>query len=353
MDIMYNWDNYINVIDYLKKIYNNTLEYLQDNDYSTDYAQEFTSDIEDFLYYFKIKDYNVNMILDKINEIDTIEFYDSLYLGDDNIDEDTIMPVLYRGTKILLSSLIRGDKRLTSMERRRLYLYQGLIQCIFSFKSKKTIRFSGMYERYLHADAYHTSFIVNNGWLLLEYTLAQELAEKMTYKMVDKIRPGYRPGLENEVYPIDESKVSSNLEMYRMFQEILVHFGLTLNQIGTMYDYSEKSILNDLIKYSINNSFSSMVIDEYNHRGLSLELYQLLYLMGLLINEKLRYYSINFNRVELSIDEVNMIYDNVMNLMNSLISFDNKVENKQSNIYILHDPKVKEKLLKLIKYNEI
>lgn len=354
MEFTYNWDSYPRVIDYLSKIYINNINYLLNNGYDLEYAKEFTRDIEDYLYYFKIKKYNINIIIDKINDIDNIEFYDSLYVNNNKNHEETILPVLNRGTKILLSTYISGDNRLSSKERRKLYIYQGLSHSVISLKNKKTLLFSKKYNRYLDG-IYITENIVNNGWLLLEDTLSQELAEKITYCTLNKIRPGYKPGLENEEYPISDYKISSNLEMYRMFQELIIKFGLTINKIGNIVNYSDKSIMNDMLKYSINNDFSSIVIDQYNQDNLSLELYQILYLMGLLINEKYRIYHMNFINNKLTTQEIDEIYDRIVKLTNLLISFNDNQNTKEdtSNIIILYDNKVKEKIKKLIKNNEI
>ena len=117
-------------------------------------------------------------------------------------------------------------------------------------KSKKTLEFSKIYSKYLRYNISKTETIVNNGWLLIEDVLSQELAEKITYYALNKVRPQCRPGLENEEFPISGSKISSNLEMYRVFQSLLVNFGLTLGKISTIYDYSEKAIINDLLKYA-------------------------------------------------------------------------------------------------------
>ncbi len=352
MEFIYNWDNYPDVIDYLKKVYYNTFYYLEDNGYSNIYAQEFVNDIEDFLYYFKIKQYNVEAILNRIKDIEVIEFYDSLYIDNKNNDNSNIPPVLNKGIKLLLNVDIASDARLSAKERRKLYLYQGLTHSILSFKNKKTIQFSQFYRRYLDKNITTTEMIVNNGWVLLEDTLAQELAEKITYHMTNRIRPGYRPGLENEEYPISGHKISSNLEMYRMFQEISIRFGLT---IGNIFNYLDKSILSNMLKYSINYDFSSIVINEYIKRDLLLELYQILYLMGLLINEKYRTYHMNFISNKLDNEEVDSIYDRIIELTNALINMDNRnMENTLSNdIIVLYDPKVKEKIKKLVNNHEI
>lgn len=352
MKYNYNWDNYLNVIDYLNILYNNTFTYLKDNNYSELYAYEFVSYVEDFLYYFKINNYNVSNIVNKIKDIELIEFYDSFYANDNYNDVFELPPVLNKGTKILLNVSITGNKRLSSKERRRLYLYQGLIHSIFSFKNKKTIMFSKMYNRYLDNNSNIIEITINNGWLLLEDTLSQELAEKTTYSLLNKVRPRYKNGLEDEVYPISSNKISSNLEMYRMFQEIIIHFGLTLNKLEKMINNSNKFIINDLLKYAIENDFSLLVMSEYRERNITLELYQLLYLMGLLINEKYRMYHINFLRYnKLSISDIDKIYDNIISLCDSLVKYKNTITD--DNIIVLYDENIKKKIKKLIQDKEI
>ena len=351
MEFMYNWDRYIQVIDYLKGVYTNTLNYLEISGYSPIYAQEFVTDIEEFLHYFEVKGYNVACLLDDIKDIEIVEFYDSLYI--DNQDtENIIPPVLNRGIKVLLSTDIKGNERLTAKERRKLYLYQGLAHSILSFKNRKTLQFSKFYTRYLSANHQTTEMIVNNGWLLLEDTLAQELAEKITYYTLEKTRPKYRLGLENETYPIEENKILSNLEMYRMFQEITARFGLT---IGNVFNYQDSSTFNVMLKYSINNDFPDIVINEYTKKNLLLELYQLLYLMGILINEKYRMYHINFINSETTPEQIDKIYDNVINLLNSLMNYNNQnyLDTTPSNVIVLYDQQVKNKIRKLIQKNEI
>ncbi len=353
MKLNYDWGIYASVIDFLDRIYNNTVSSLIENGYDIKYANEFINDIEDYLYYFKIHNYNINNIIHKLEDIESIEFYDSLVINNVN-DNIKFPPVLNKTIRILLNASIQGDKRLSSRERRRLYLYQGLSHSLISMKSKKTLEFSKIYSKYLRYNISKTETIVNNGWLLIEDVLSQELAEKITYYALNKVRPQCRPGLENEEFPISGSKISSNLEMYRVFQSLLVNFGLTLGKISTIYDYSEKAIINDLLKYAINNNLSYLVIAEYNKKDNLVSLYQTLYLMGLLVNEMYRTYNINFIYDSfLTEEEVNEIFENILELTNSLISFDNEEypDADITNIYL--DREHKEKILKLVTYHEI
>ena len=354
-ELNYDWGNYTSVIDFLNNIYNNTIVFLIKNGYEIKYAKEFINDIEDYLYYFKIHNYNINNIIRKLEDIEVIEFYDSLVINKDNNNDNYKFPlVINKAIKILLNTSIQGDKRLSSRERRRLYLYQGLSHSLMPMKNQKTLEFSKIYSKYIKYNKINTEMIVNNGWLLIEDTLSQELAEKITYYALDKIRPQYRPGLENEYYPINNSKISSNLEMYRVFQPLLINFGLTLGKISNIYDYSEKTIINDLLKYAIKNDLSYAVIAEYNEKDKLISLYQTLYLMGILVNEMYRNYSINFiHNNPLTLEEINEIYDNIIFLTNSLISIKSEEYPNADIKNISLGREQKEKILRLVMYHEI
>ena len=356
MMYMYNWDSNPNVIEYLNKLYKNTLSYLTENNYDAEYANEFIYDVEDFIYYFKINKYNVNNILSKISDIECIEFYDSFFTSNRVNDNSEVPPVMNRGSKLLLNVDIAGNKRLSSKERRRMYLYVGLAHSILSFKSTNTLMLAKLYSRYLSSNEAMTESIVNNGWQLLEDTLAQEIAEKITYVTIGKVRPGYRPGLDGEEYPISGHQVSSNLEDYRVFQEILVRFGLTISKIGNLFDYSNNSIINDLIDCSINHRLSNVIINDYCDRKNSFKLYQLLYLMGILLNEKYRVYHMNYIRNnKLSVEEVDRIYGSIHDFTDELVNFDDNAVNDKDNgnIVSLYDPEIREKIKKLVMHNEI
>lgn len=355
MELNYDWSKYPQVLEFLTKIYFNSIDKLTESEYDRIYVQEFINDIEDYLYYFKIHNYNINNIIYKLQDIEVIEFYSSLIVGDEkNNSNINFPPVINRYTSILLNSNIKGDKRLTSRERRRLYLYQGLSHNLMNMKNLKTMEFSKIFSRYLNFEKNKTETIVNNGWMLIEECLCQELAEKITYFSLDKIRPQYRPGLENEEYPVNGSKISSNLEMYRPFQEITVNFGLTISKIANLYDYSEKAILNDLLKYSINNNLPYLVIAEYNEKDNLLELYQILYLMGLLVNEEYRNYHKSFLYEDsLTEKEGNQIYEMLLELLNRLISFEEEKYINTDISNIKYDKETKAKVLKLVNDRKI
>ena len=76
----------------------------------------------------------------------------------------------------------------------------------------------------------------------------------------------------------------------------------------------------------------------------------MLYLMGIMVNEKYRTYHMNFIKKELSMEEIDKVYDRIVSLTNSLINFDNRNE---SNVFTLYDDKVKRKIKKLTQNYEI
>lgn len=115
MELNYDWDNYASVIDFLNNLYDNTVMLLIEKGYDIKYANEFINDIEDYLYYFKIHNYNINNIIHKLEDIQVIEFYDSLVINSNSINDNIkFPPVINKTIKILLNTNIQGDNRLSS-----------------------------------------------------------------------------------------------------------------------------------------------------------------------------------------------------------------------------------------------
>lgn len=349
MNFKYNWKNNA-VIFFLNKIYYNTYRWLVENDYDVSHAEELLISLEDFIYYMESHGYSANLIISKLSDIEHIEFFESLYITNNNSESnlDELPNVINTGTRILLNSNLASDARLSSKERRRLYLYKGLAKSIFSLQSEKTFAFNKIYSEILDNESSRTATIVNNGWLLLEDILSQELAEKVTYATLERIRPGYRIGLENEKIGLSGALVSSNLECERAFQAVLVDFGLTISKIGTCLEYNKGIVISSLLNYGIKEKLSDIIIIEYIENGNILELYELLYLMGLLQNEKLKQYHISFiPNLELDEKEINKVYQNIFELTKRMINFDNK-EYHEIPLFIDLSLDTKSKVLKLI-----
>ena len=323
MTFKYNWEKHPKAEDLLTKIYNNTLASLGEK-----YAEEFVIDIDDFLYYMlTFYSNSFEKIIDCLYSVELIGFQKDFYIIKDEtiiLNPNMTPPVVNIENKILLNPFLKGDSRLTEEERRRLYLYHGLVHNILSFKNEKTKEFSKIYSDVLGNNKYEVETIVDNGWLLLEEVIAQELAEKATYTIIGKTRPGKRYGIESrDLFPIDDNNVFSNLEFYRMFQDILINFGTTISKIGNTGEYSVPLIIIDILKKAINTNFSESVISEYINKGNETELYILLYLMGILINEKYATYGLRpIKELKINSTEVQKIYSRIYYITNGLFNLD-------------------------------
>jgi len=347
----YNWEKYPEVKNILNKIYVNTLDSI-----GKEYTDEFLSYIEDFLHYLEIYNYNFNKIIKLLSEIDMVGFQENIYISKGRTiipNYKNMPPVINLGNKILLNPVLEGDCRLSVEERRRLYLYHGLANTFLSFKSDKTKAFSELYSDILGEDKFKTEAIVNHGWYLLEEVIAQELAERATYELIDKERPKKRYGLEYEKkFPLHDSDVYSNLEFYRMFQIILLNFGVTLSKIGCQGNCNITLMTFKLLKKAINTNFSDDVISEYIIKENETELYILLYLMGLLMNEKYATYGLRpIPDIEIDIEEVHKVYDSIYKITTGLIDMSDDeyysvpIHNTNANSNIL----LKRRILNVVK----
>lgn len=322
MKFKYDWSNYPKLKDLFFRVYLNTVTVAKMNKANKLFSEEILSDMEEYFNYLKNNGYDINKI---VNKFDSLLFIDSFkkHRVDNGIIYLSQEPVIKTNEVIVLNDHIFGDKRLTERERRRLYLYKGLSKFIFNFSNDKTKEFSSLYSD-LFDDKEETQVLVNSGWLLLEETLSQELAERITYDVSQKERPEYRPGIEvMDDYPINGSKVSSRLEAYRPFEELIIKFGGTISGVGSIMDYSETKMMDDLIAKAIKNNLSDAIISEYIFNHNELELYVILYNLGLLINEKYATYGKRIVRNKiLELKDVNNIYDKLTNMFDALFNLD-------------------------------
>ena len=104
-----------------------------------------------------------------------------------------------------------------------------------------------------------------------------------------------------------------------MFQDILINFGTTISKVCNNGEYNEKVIIINVLKKAINTNFSEDIISEYIKKGKETELYVLLYLMGLLINEKYATYGLRLNpSIKVCSSQVKKIYDSIYKITDSL-----------------------------------
>lgn len=137
------------------------------------------------------------------------------------------------------------------------------------------------------------------GFVMLEETLAQELAETLTYATLGKTRPNSR--LEMEF----DTTFKSNFDYYGIFEKPTIDMGRTMRGCGKSNSDSKK-VLQDMIKRSLHtDSFSEDLIAEYNAKDARgyLDLFCMLQHMGNILNEK--YASFGIRRMPKSTTAVN------------------------------------------------
>ena len=282
MKYRYNWKLFPIVKEFLDKIYINTSCKI----YDKKYVKELMASLEEYLIYFLGSDYfNIDHVVEKLDKIESIDaFYQFPVITEEG---PANIPFKIEDNTLLLNNVIISDKKLTIKERRRLNLYVGLSHFLISLDNEETRNFSKIYSDIIDEDREGTEYLVNSGFKLIEDGLAQELGEKIAYWSLRKKRPGSRPGNEElDAFPVDGSLVSSNLEMYRLYSELIPLFGVTIGGMADYMNYDEKTVINNMIKEAVNKDLSHKIINEYIAEGNEFGLYQIMYLFGKLVNER-------------------------------------------------------------------
>ena len=345
MKFKYDWSKYPEVNTFLMQIYSNTK--VSNNDDA--FAKEIICDIEEFLNYFQKNNYDISIIISKLKNIQYIGKLSSGFASDNGITYLFNEPVIAKDNAIYLSRKFASDNNLSARNRQKLYLYKGLIQNIFSFNNEFTLEFSKLYSE-LFNNSQDTELLVNAGWKLLNEVLTQELAERITYSELGQDRPTKTVGITpTDYYPINGNLVASRLELYRPFEEMTIHFGEAISGVGSLLDQSEETIMNDLICKVTKGNFSEQVISEYIYNNNELELYLILYSMGLLLNEKYAMYGKRIvPSINLNISEINSIYNNLIERLNRLYTLDSDeytdVSLKEVNKNIFVKKRIKEEI---------
>ena len=269
MEFIYNWHKYPNMMMLLLGVYFNMRNVLEKRADGETLAEEYIHDIEEYVVYLRKHGFDLNKVYDKLKYL--------LYVKPETF-KDGMPPVINGDRCIILNENITGDDKLNAKENRRLYLYKALSKILFGFNDAKIVEFSKVFE-----STEQNPSVVNRGWDLIRDTLAEELAERATFEISCKPRPLISFGHNGECYPINGSYISSRLLHERAFDDILVNFGLTISGVGTMFDYSHDKMMNDLLSRAINHDLSDLIISEYIYKGNGSELYNLLYMMGVLV----------------------------------------------------------------------
>lgn len=355
----YSWTKFPEIEKSLIKIYENSKIKLEEENYDKSYAQEFINNIEEFLCCIISLNYNLSKVTKSLENLEYVSFqkkaYPKIFSNIISISTNN-PPVINCKTKILLDYNLEGNERLNAKERRKMYLFHGLAHNVLNFQNDKTEKFSQIYNNVLSDTGYqeYAKDIVNSGWLLLEEAISQEIAEKFTYFITKKQRPKFNFNKESNETIINNDKILSNLEFCRMFQPIEINFGKVISKIGSIHDYSQEIIIYDLLKMSINGNFSENVINEYIYKNKELELYQMLYLMGILLNAEYSKYNLNiipkFNTTK---EENNKCFELLETLTDKSITLSRIDYPKGESKTIKENDIIKYKLLKLIKCKRI
>lgn len=282
MKTIYEWPKKPEVPTFLENVLNNTTEYLLSKKVvykdSEAIAKELVNYLEQYLYTAYSYHYNFSKIFLSLS---SLKYFDIV---------KTDIPVQTYDPKIVLSSNLLEE----SKETLRYNLYLGLSKHIISLKNDETLAFSRIFSDSLGEHKVNTNILVNHGWLLLENVLTADMARKFTY---------YTTGVHPKRTESDE-----------YYYQIASMFGMTLDKVGSIYDYSSAVIMYNLLHKSLNTDLSKSIISEYYQKEYQIELYQILYIMGLLMNEKDK----RFPHITLSVTEKEILYKELRNIIFSI-----------------------------------
>lgn len=288
MKTIYEWHKKPEVPIFLENVLNNTTKCLLSKKVvysdSVEIAKELVNYLEQYLYIAYTYHYNFSKIFLSLSSLKFLNI------------ATTDIPVQTYDPKIVLSSNLLASPK----EELRYNLYLGLTKHIINLKNEETLAFSRVFSESLGEEKVNTNVLVNHGWLLLENTLTADMARKFTY---------YTTGVHPKRTESDE-----------YYYQITTMFGMTLDKVGSMDDYSSTVIMYNLLHKALNTDLSKAVISEYYQKDYQIELYQILYIMGLLMNEKDK----RFPYITLSIAEKELLYKEFKKVIFSIATLDQK-----------------------------
>lgn len=265
MEFIYNWEKHPEVKEFINKIYNNSQKNNQSLTIDTK-IKLVINYLEEYFHLLLTFNCNLSKFIDSLNNIDKIEII--------NMD----IPIYTLGSKLGISNNLFKEENINESIY---YLYYELSKHIFNFKSDTTYNFSQIYSNYLEdsSDKIRIPIMVNYGWEFISEILSQDLAERLLYMTINE--PRLSTAIDSDYY------------------NLIALFGMTLNGVGTKEEHSKEFIMYKLLSKAMNSDLSAKIISEYIHKELEFELYEILYIMGMLINQKTnRFPYINFNEKE-------------------------------------------------------
>lgn len=284
----YDWKKYPEIQDYLLRLMASSMVNALANKNNELYRRlpELINDVEEFFesgIKAKIFDEkNIYSILDRLKDANkgfrVIEFLPPEYSGVYGISLNERIYINSNSTRH------KNSPSLTSDEIRRLYIFHEMGHKVLNISKQEEVinDYINTFEKILSIKGMSMSQkgkdkgkeLVKEGFLMIEESLTQELAEYLTYFSANKKRPHYRKDRDLGC------DIVTNHDYYGIFQMPTVSLGETI-----MKDSNNKTaeeILLNTIKLSINSNFILELVSQYSHGNgqLYYDLYSILTYMG-------------------------------------------------------------------------
>ena len=272
------------ITKFIEEIYMNTKEYLSNSgNFSTkasEISSQFVGYIKDFFTIMSYNNYDLERAIKSLGDIKLIKV------------TNTVSKVAsFEGAVLINQDFFLNSK-------------------ILSFRTEDTLSFSKTFSSILGENRYMIEVLVNYGWLLLEECIALEISKRFI-KMFD----------ENARF-VERSSDD--------FELITLTFGMTLSNIANKENHSASFIMYNLMKKAMNQDFSKTVISEYIENGSQIELFEILYLMGLILNEhdkRFPYIILSEKDYRDSFKQLHLLITSLVNLESSIINQQTSSEN--------------------------
>ncbi len=290
------------ITKFIEEIYMNTKEYLSNSGNFSTKASEISSQlvgyIKDFFTIMSYNNYDLERAIKSLGDIKLIKV------------TNTVSKVAsFEGAVLINQDFFLKSKNYSDNEIRYLLFY-ALTKQILSFRTEDTLNFSKTFSSILGENRYMIEVLVNYGWLLLEECIALEISKRFI-KMFD----------ENARF-VEQSSDD--------FELITLTFGMTLSNIANKENHSASFIMYNLMKKAMNQDFSKTVISEYIENGSQIELFEILYLMGLILNEhnkRFPYIILSEKDYRDSFKQLHLLITSLVNLESSIINQQTSSEN--------------------------
>ena len=126
--------------------------------------------------------------------------------------------------------------------------------------------------------------LIRTGWLVIEEAIVQNIAENCYYSSIGCIRPAMT--VQEDPRVLGNIRFKSNYDYYGLYQILVTAFARTLRGIGKSPIDSDITIIDEFSKKATNCDIRKHIINEYEHDGLILQLYEVLRIFGIIWHNK-------------------------------------------------------------------